>query len=63
MQNRSINIYYSDTVVTGDDMLHVSRSGGWNKVEVYPVDHDGEAIKISASFTFFCKQHSKGLLF
>jgi len=59
MQNRSINIYYSDTVVTGDDMLHVSRSGGWNKVEVYPVDHDGEAIKISASFTFFAKQHSK----
>ncbi|WP_298646425.1 hypothetical protein [uncultured Proteiniphilum sp.] len=37
------------------DTLHVSRSGGWYEVEVYPVDHDGQAIKIPAPFTFPAK--------
>ncbi len=37
------------------DTQHVSRSGGWYEVEVYPVDHDGQAIKIPAPFTFPAK--------
>ena len=41
------------------DTLHVSRSGGWHEVEVYPVDHDGQAIKIPAPFTFPAKIEMK----
>ena len=37
------------------DTLYVSRSGGWYEVEAYPVDHDGQAIKIPAPFTFPAK--------
>jgi len=37
------------------DTLHISRSGGWYEVEVYPVDHDGQAIKIPAPFTIPAK--------
>jgi hypothetical protein len=55
MQNRSINIDYSDTVVTGDDTLHVSRSGGWYEVEIYPLDNDAQAINIPTPFAFPAK--------
>lgn len=37
------------------DTLHVSRSGGWYEAEIYPVDHDGQAIKIPAPFIFPAK--------
>ena len=37
------------------DTLHVSRSGGWYEVEVYPVDTDAQAIRVETPFTFPAK--------
>ncbi len=37
------------------DTLHVSRSGGWYEVEIYPADTNAQAIKIPAPFTFPAK--------
>lgn len=37
------------------DTLHVSRSGGWYEIEVYPMDTDAQAIKIPTPFPFSAK--------
>jgi hypothetical protein len=37
------------------DTLHVSPSGGWYEVEIYPIDTNAQAIKIPAPFTFPAK--------
>lgn len=37
------------------DTLHVSNSGGWYEVEIYPIDTDTQAIKISTPINFPAK--------
>lgn len=41
------------------DTLHVSFSGGWYETEIYPVDHDGQAVKVPVPFTFPAKMELK----
>lgn len=45
------------------DTLHVSRSAAWYEVEIYPMDTNGQGIKIPASFTFPAKIEVKRTTF
>lgn len=45
------------------DTLHVSHSGGWHEVEIYPIDTNAQAIKIPTPFTFPAKIELKKTTF
>ena len=45
------------------DTLHVSRTGGWYNVRIYPLDTSAQAISIPAPFTFPAKIELKHTTF